>query len=220
MKRRTRSMVLTGALISAITLLHALIDTTYAADVDPKFMLRGAVDFIDREHGIIAVLGHRIAARPFQQIDLGDVVVVTWPEALGGQALVSRVGEINTPGVTRVTGVRRIIAVDAALARVKINEVWIDYTAALSLNSGLSFSVGQCVQFSGMQPVALGVVLADSAEPLQCESGAQTTPDATASKPKSTFLNRSPIVGTNAIIGTNAIVGTNGIIGGGKFEKN
>jgi hypothetical protein len=110
------------------------------------------------------------------------------------------------PGASLVIASGQIANVDARRARLMLGTLWVDYSSLLSTDPQLEFTVGECVRFSGVQPLRNGDLLA-AAMSLGASSGDSE------GKTLDEFISPSLKINDN-----NAIIGTNGIIGGGQRE--
>lgn len=160
-----------------IVLVTGTVDSTVAAQgVAQKVALDhavvGPVDSIDGAEGVIVALGQTVrladatfdSTIPGSSIDglaLGDVVEVSGFRDQRSDVIASRIAK-RLPGGPGFRAVGRILDVDAAIKRLKINALTVDYASAnVTAGSSGTLAVGNVVEVSGTSIGSNGELVAE-----------------------------------------------------------
>ena len=109
----------------------------------------------------ISVLGQTfLTPASDSALAVGDYVVAAGRS--GKLSLLLRIGSSYVPGASPIAARGQITAVNFSVASLSIGDLSLDYSPALSSNSGFSPGVGQFIQFTGTQPAFGGIALLTS----------------------------------------------------------
>jgi hypothetical protein len=147
--------------------------------IGSDFAAIGPVEALDARKSVIVVLGQSFAinqatkfganslgVKALKLLRVGDYVAVSGSNSAAGLALAITILPLRTSyvsGSSQAYVKGRIGSLDAALGRLNIGSLTVDYTAVLSSLDASSFSVGSVVEFSGIRPNQAGQLLAFSA---------------------------------------------------------
>ncbi len=147
-----------GAVLGATAMASAY------ADAGKELLLSGPVEQIDRGGDTVTVLGQKFKA-PADQLSLGQVVNVYGQLTSDGSITDPVVQGTNRFGTNGdpvfLKGV--VTNSDAALGRVGVDGLTIDYTAELANADFTMPSVGDVIAVSGTEPAAKGLLMAAAA---------------------------------------------------------
>src|SRR5450631_1939298 len=143
-----------------------------------ELQVLGDVEHIDLSRGVLIVAGQHILiatdtafsyngipvedqARALRMLQPGDLLAVSGP--LGAPVRsVSRLKEAYVAGATTVFVRAKVLSVQQALGRAKVDELGVDLTPAMADPQYVKVEPGQVIEAVGIQPTAGGILLASS----------------------------------------------------------
>jgi len=149
-----------GALVLAVSVTPAV---SYGKSSDKTVaIIQGPIESIDKEKSLVCIAGQVIPLDKISNVRIGHLAVLLQiDDGKSQRLLLVDAYDTYVPGAMRVLVSGRVDEVDASLARIRIEGLWIDYSALLASAPQLKFSNGEIVSLSGIQPSSGGVLIAD-----------------------------------------------------------
>ena len=152
---------ITAALGAACTAGYANTNNLGAEEQNAPLLLIGPVESVSSTHTSAVVLGQKVLIGAFDQVAVGETVVV-YGEFLGDGSLSAAkvVSEgAYVPGATSVYVEGTVQKVQPSVGRVTVSGLSVDLTSLMA-HGDVSPVVGSKLQITGTQPVSNGLVVA------------------------------------------------------------
>ncbi len=193
------------------------------AKFGPELQVLGPVQQVDIGNGLLLVVGQQVSIAKISSVSFNGVVVDDRVSAIqriqpgdliavygafdGASLSVKLLNYAYVPGATTIFVSGKLSAVNSAIGRAQISALTVDFTPSLSDVKFSNLVVGESVDVAGIQPIANGLLLAESVNRVDANSIVGT-----GAQDKSivgTGAQAASIVGTGAqatsIVGTGAL---------------